>query len=153
MSTDKKFNSPQDLEHVEPRYALPAGVSEKAFFEATKLAVFPGALLGNWVNVNPGTRGIVRIALQLSGATFQVHPFGACVPTPCDWGTQPGIAYAANVSSTVPVAFSAMFPAGFKDTIVVGHLENNLLVVETFNHFKDGSARSDYYAREVFHRG
>ncbi|HEX7842268.1 MAG TPA: hypothetical protein VF469_32575 [Kofleriaceae bacterium] len=150
---DKKFNSPLDLKNVEERIALPAGVSEKAFLEANKLAVFPGTLLGNWVNVNIATPSLVRINLQLTGGAFMVHPFGACVPTPCDWGAKPAIAYAANVSSKQPVAFSAVFPQGFKNTIVVGHLEGNFLVVETFNHFQDGSDRSDYYMREMFRRG
>ena len=46
-----------------------------------------------------------------------------------------------------------MFAQGFKNTIVVGHLEGSFLVVETFNHFQDGSDRSDYYMRELFRRG
>jgi len=151
--SDKKFNSPEDMEHVEERVALPAGVSEKAFFEANKAGVFPGTLLGNWVNVNPATRGLVRINLQFTGGAFTVHPFGACVPTPCDWGSKNGITYADNVSSRQAVAFSAVFPQGFKNTIVVGHIEGRVLVVETFNDFLDGSGRSDYYSRELFRRG
>jgi hypothetical protein len=149
----KKFNSPQDLKHVEESTALPDGVSEQAFREVSQLAVFPGTLLGTWVNVNPATAGVVKIVMTLSGATLSVHPYGACSPTPCDWGHQNGITYAPNVGSPQPVAFSAVFPAGFKTTIVAGHFEGGLLRVETFNHFTDGSNRSDYYTSELFRRG
>ena len=150
---DKKFNAPQDLEHVEERIALPPGISEKAFFETSKLAVFPGTILGTWVNVNPATRGLVKIVVDLTGGTLHVHPFGACVPTPCDWTQKKGIAYAENVSATHAVAFSAVFGQGFKNTIVAAHLEGRLLCVETFNDFIDGSGRSDYYTREMFRHG
>lgn len=150
---EKKFNSPEDMEHIEEHIALPHGLTEKAFFDANKLAVFPGTLLGTWVNVNPATRGMVKVIVELAGATLSVHPFGACVPTPCDWGRRNAIAYAANVSARPAIAFSVVFPQGFKNTIVVGHLEGSFLEVETFNDFVDGSGRSDYYSRELFRRG
>lgn len=143
---DKKFNMPEDLTHVEEHPTMPEGMAEKG-------VVMPNMLLGQWINVNPGTRNLVRLVLEQTG-TFHVHAYGACTPTPCDWGQQPGIVYATNVTARPGIAFSVMFPAGFKDTIVVGHMDNrNLLNVETFNHFKDGSGRSDYYTSELFRRG
>jgi hypothetical protein len=38
----------------------------------------------------------------------------------------------------------------FKETIVTGVLDSGSLRVETFNHFTDGSGRSDYYTRRYF---
>ena len=33
------------------------------------------------------------------------------------------------------------------ETIVVGHVDEGSLLVETFDHFTDGSGRSNYYSR------
>lgn len=148
---EKQFNSPQDLNHVEPQIKPP--VLPEASLSIRGQGIFPGALLGNWITAEPATRGLVKIELEMLNGRFMVHPYGACVPTPCDWGRQLGIAYAANVGSELPVAFSAVFSFTFKDTILSGHLEGVLLMVQSFNHFKDKSPRSDYCAREIFRRG
>ena len=58
-------------------------------------------------------------------------------------GVVPGLAYAADVSSSAAVAFTAQYKFSFKDTIVTGVLDQRTLIVETFNHFTDGSGRSD----------
>jgi hypothetical protein len=110
------------------------------------------ALIGKWENCNKSTRGIVRVELGASGTTLTVHVFGACTPTPCDWGVVRGLAYSENVSSADAVAFSANYKFSFKETIVTGHLNAGCLVVETYNHFTDGSGRCDYYSREIFCR-
>jgi hypothetical protein len=82
-----------------------------------------------------------------------MQAFGACTPRPCDWGAVPGLAYAANVSATGAVAFSARYEFDFKEVIVTGVLDSGSLRVETFNHFTDGSGRSDYYTRGYFCKG
>jgi hypothetical protein len=104
-------------------------------------------LVGKWNNCDKNTRGLVRLVLGTKGSTLTVQGFGACTPTPCDWGVVEGIAYAENVSATVAIAFSARYDFSFKETIVVGHLDNGTLIVETFDKFKDGSGRSNYYSR------
>jgi len=55
--------------------------------------------------------------------------------------------YADNVGSSTAVGITAQYKFGFKETIVVGHLDICELIVETFDHFTDGSGRSDYYSR------
>jgi outer membrane protein assembly factor BamB len=121
-----------------------AQVDEANFTPATLART---ALLGTWVNCDAATAGLVKLIIAASGAGVQVHAFGACTPTPCDWGTVPGIAYAADVSSGTAVAFSAQYQFAFKKTIVVGHVDAGSLLVETFDHFTDGSGRSSYYSR------
>jgi hypothetical protein len=41
---------------------------------------------GSWVNDDPATRDVVRVDISASGSTLTVHAYGACSPTPCDWG-------------------------------------------------------------------
>ena len=137
------FNSPEDLEPETNREL------ERSF----EKAVFPGVLVGNWVNVNPGTRGIVKLSIgTAAGPTTTVHLYGACTPTPCDWGSVKGVSYSSEVASPRAMAFTALYSFAFKDAIVTGHLEGQLLVVEVYNRFKDASGRSDYFDKETFHR-
>ena len=126
-------------------FNLPSDVAGKAAPKAAVVA--PSALVGTWNNCDPATRGLVRVVIAASGSAITVHAFGACTPTPCDWGVVPGLAYAADVSSSAAVAFTAHYKFSFKDTIVTGILDQRTLIVETFNHFTDGSGRSDYYSR------
>jgi len=126
-----------------PEFNAPADQSEDG---AAAAAVSVKPLLGTWTNCDKATRGIVRVVITDEGG-LKVQTFGACSPTPCDWGKVKGLAYAANVSSTPAVAFSAIYKASFKETILVGVLDHGSLIVETFNNFTDNSGRSDYYSK------
>lgn len=137
----RDFNSPED-------YELDAGRESPAL----ETPVAPGILMGNWVNTNPGTRGIVKLSIAVSGASPTAHLYGACTPNPCDWGAVKAITYSPEVASPRATAFTALYTFAFKDVIVAGHLEGQFLVVEVFNRFKDGSRRYDYYGRETFRR-
>jgi hypothetical protein len=129
-----------------PEFNAPADHSEEGEAPRTAAAVSVQPLLGTWNNCDKATRGVVQVILTAE-AGLTVQAFGACTPTPCDWGKVKGLAYAANVSSTPAVAFSAIYKFGFKETILVGVLDRGSLVVQTFNHFTDGSGRSDYYGK------
>ena len=118
--------------------------------EGKKLNLKP--LLGRWRNCDKKTRGLVMIDLGSKGGKLAVHPFGACVPNPCDWGTVKGVAYSESVSSVAAVAFTAVFKFSFSVVIVTGHLCEGCLLVETYTRFTDGSGRCDYYSRDCFYR-
>jgi len=135
---------------TKPEYKTPSDMAEG---NATAAAVSAAPLVGTWTNTDAETRGLVKIAIAASGTSISIDAFGACTPTPCNWGTVSGLAYANSVTSTNGVAFSAQYQFGFKNTIVTGHLQDNrLLVVETFDHFTDGSGRSNYYSQYTMHR-
>lgn len=130
------FKAPADLiEEVKPA-ALP----------------LPGVapLTGNWKNVDAHTRGIVRLMINPAKTGINVHLYGACHPTPCDWGAVPGMTYAPDVTSKSAVAFTAHYRMDFKETFVTGNLNRGTLTLELFTHFKDKSSRSDYYMKEYF---
>jgi hypothetical protein len=132
MAEQHEFKKPADLLH-------------KA---APEIVAGAGALAGTWNACDHATRNLVRIVIAPAGAEITVHAFGACSPTPCDWGAVPGLVYAADVSSTSAIAFTAQFKFSFSQVIVTGVLDNGSLIVETFTHFTDKSGRSDYYARQ-----
>ncbi len=108
------------------------------------------SLVGTWVNVNPETPDIVKIVLTNNGGSLGVHAFGACSPTPCDWGQVPGQAYSASVAGGSAVGFTANYKFAFKNTILTGHLDGAHLVVDDFNVFTDGSGRSPYFTEGTF---
>ena len=141
MLDTPEFNAPGDMmQEMEKAKA------------ATRAVVSPSALLGTWNACDPDTSGLVRVVLAASGSGMTVQVFGACHPTPCDWGVEPAIAYAANVSATESVAFTATYKFSFKKVIVTGVLDSGSMRVETFNRFTDGSGRSDYYSKGYFCR-
>jgi hypothetical protein len=140
---------------TKPEYRAPADILQE---EITRLGlpqalvpqvVTPAPLVGTWVNCDHQTRGLVRLMIAANGNEVTIHGFGACSPTPCDWGVANGLVYGANVTSAPAVAFTATYQFGFKQTIVVGHLMSGALIVETFDHFTDQSGRDDYYSQDV----
>lgn len=142
VSTKQEYRAPADILHEEVlRLKLPQ--------EHVPLAVVANPLLGTWVNCDHQTRGLVRVMIAANGSAITVHGFGACSPTPCDWGVTPGQVFAENVATSPAVAFTAVYNFAFKQTTIVGHLMHGALIVETFDHFTDRSGRSDYYAQSV----
>lgn len=115
---------------------------------AVAALVSPATLLGTWINTNHATNDIVKIIIAAAGSNVNVEVFGACTPSPCVWGSVPGIAYAGNVSSAPAVAFTAEYKFSFAQVIVVGHLQGKYLEVETFTEFTDRSGRSNLYTAD-----
>jgi hypothetical protein len=74
-------------------------------------------------------------------------------PTPREWGDATVEAvYSAGVHSRAAMAFVAKYDFGFMETRLEANLSLGLLVIATFNTFRDGSGRSNYFAREFFYR-
>jgi hypothetical protein len=130
--TALKFNKPAEKDEVKP------------------LPITLPSLIGTWVNVNPATRDIVKVVLTNNGGALGVHAYGACTPTPCDWGEVTGQSYSASVAGGAAVAFSANYQFGFKRTILTGHLAGEQLIVDDFNVFEDGSGRAAYFTEGTF---
>ena len=96
---------------------------------------------GTWVNVDPKTRGLVRIVIDQK----KVHPYGACHPDPCDWGELKAKSFAATVDSYYATALLAKYTTSFSRSEITLSLEaDGRLRAEVFTHFTDGSGRSDY---------
>ena len=142
ITTKPEFRSPSDVleqEIVRLKVPLPKA--------AVTVAAAP--ILGTWINCDHHTRGLVRLMITAAGNEVMIHGFGACSPTPCDWGAVNGLIYSDNVTATPAVAFTAVYTFAFKQTTVIGHLLNGALIVETFDHFTDKSGRADYYSLNV----
>jgi hypothetical protein len=140
--TKHEFRAPSDIiESERERLGIMAPPAE--------LTVSALPLVGTWVNCDHQTRGLIRVMIAASGSEITVHAFGACQPTPCDWGVVNGTIYATNVAAAPAMAFTATYTFAFKQTVIVGHLFNGSLLIETFDHFTDKSGRADYYSEYV----
>ena len=115
-------------------------------------AVDPSPLLGVWHSTNRATRGIVRLFLSDSGCNFTVRAFGACEPSPVEWGAVVGAAFADGVGLRAGVGFKALYEFGFMQTILAAYLNKRILVVDAYNTFKDGSGRHNYFSRDHFYQ-
>jgi hypothetical protein len=112
----------------------------------------PSTLVGNWVNTDKATRGIVRLVLSSLDGDFKVQAFGACSPSPCDWGEVAGEVYADGVNAELAVGFQAFYDFQFMETMLAAYLNKRILVVDSYHTFKDGSRRPRYFNRDHFHQ-
>jgi hypothetical protein len=116
----------------------------------------PG-LIRTWANTNPATRNVVDIVISRSGNGIAVDGFGACSPTPCQWGNLPGKLFGTRVSSVTGNSFEANWNFGFARTVLLGtlNLREKLptLTVQEFTTFTDHSGRANFTVIETFHPG
>jgi len=115
------------------------------------------ALAGTWVNTNPATRSMVDLVVRTSPRGITVDGFGACSPTPCEWGLIPGTVFGPNVSAKVGTSFEAQWNFGFSRTVLVARFslprKVPTLTVQEFTTFTDNSGRSNYVVTETFTKG
>jgi hypothetical protein len=104
---------------------------------------------GDWRSVDPNAGSFAEIVIQ----GRNLHPYGACHPTACDWGVNPARSFGESVRSSYPVALLAEINNGFSQVWITIRLGNDdRLRVETFTHFTDGSHRADYSNVSFFDR-
>ena len=121
--------------------------SQIASAGAALATVSPGALVGTWTNKT--SNNVVKAVITDKGGKLEVDIYGACTPSPCNWGVVAAVPYAATVSGGAAAAFNANYSFSFSTVIVIGHLQGAELVLETLTHFTDGSGRADFYFSEI----
>lgn len=109
------------------------------------------ALLGTWHPlVNDG--GLAELILSDSNGVLQVHGFGSCSPTLCDWGTVSGFVYGTTVTDPNGRTFTATFDFGFATTLLTGTLNatGHKLAIGEYTVFTEGSGRDNYVQTNTF---
>ena len=113
----------------------------------------PSPLLGCWVNTNTATPGIAKVIVTGGHGSVSVRVFSASGPTPRDWGdANVEVVYSAGVHSQAAMAFVTTYEFDVVDVRLEANLSLGLLVIATFNTFRDQSGRSNYFGREFFYR-
>jgi hypothetical protein len=109
-------------------------------------------MVGTWVNSDSSTRGITKLVITETGNSYEVHGFGKCSPTDCDWGKKPMTTYGSNVSDPTHQVGTATYNPGFAETILTMEQSGSQIIVHDFTRFTDSSARQNYYARYIMRK-
>lgn len=107
---------------------------------------YTSPLLGTWANVNAATRSIVKIHVYYSSydGTLYARTWGACSPTPCDWGSVPlSVGYSGTTAAAHYVFSFATKNVGMARV-------GTELQTDTYTHFTDHSGRKDYDIPDSF---
>jgi hypothetical protein len=132
-----------------------APAEENGLPVATSLSSISGLsqFAGNWVNMDSNTGGMPTISIDIIGASANVHAWGRCHPTDCDWGIVQAFVFAPDVSSDMvsqAQALMATFVESFKETTLFITPQGNRLSVQLYTRFTDNSGRTNYGSIEVF---
>ena len=110
-------------------------------------------LVGDFIEADANTRGITRLTLS---ADDQIHVWGKCHPSDCDWGWVPVDTYGPNVSADLQAtanSVSAIYLPGFARTfVIVTPLDENKIQVDVFTKFTDQSRRTPTMHRQILTR-
>ena len=106
----------------------------------------PQDFVGYWINDDISTHNITKIFISISGDYFQVHAFGKCHPTDCDWGISTAkLSDANNGVLNVKWVFSST-----TENLTIKLIERNHFEVTDSCHFTDNSGRVDSTITEYF---
>jgi hypothetical protein len=108
--------------------------------------------VGTWVNTMRDSQSFVKLIISNRDGKLFVQAFSAAAPDLCDWGEVEACVYADRVDSRKGTGFGARIDTGSIDVAFQANMNLGLLVLLTFNRFKDGDSRANYICREFFHR-
>jgi hypothetical protein len=117
-------------------------------FAEPSVVLETAALEGSWRNTNDASRGIPRIDIA-KGEPMTIRAWGAGGH---DWGSVIAPIFTDALDSKEGMAFNALFDLGYADVHMQANIKGGVLVVATFNRFKDDSGRSSYFMREFYWR-
>ena len=110
-------------------------------------------LEGTWVNTSTSTHGIAKVVIYVKANTLTVQPFGADGAIIGDWGkVEADVVYPAGIRPHECMGFVASYNFDFMESQLQGNMNLGLLIIASFNTFKDDSGRSNYFGREFFHK-
>lgn len=104
--------------------------------------------IGNWFNVDAETNGITRVEIRQRPTGLEIHPFGRCHPTDCDWGWSPAEQFISHADGQIAALLVEYRTRSDRivTTLTLRH-EQGLLRVDSFTRFAD--ERRPYWA--VYH--
>ena len=108
------------------------------------------ALLGSWINSNPGTNSIALINATDEHGKLQLRISAVGPDGLIDWGTADAEVFAATPESQVGAGFTCRYDFGFAETRLQAMIMKGLLVLAQFHLFKDDSKRASYFLREYY---
>jgi hypothetical protein len=113
-----------------------------------------GTLVGEWLNTDPDTKGIVAIVIEEHDGYLRVGLRGAGDDGPIEWPAVRAtpLANFEEEAGQRALALAAEFDLGFMKADAYFRVNKGVLVIVLFVTFQDGSGRSNYLNREFFYR-
>jgi hypothetical protein len=108
--------------------------------------------LGMWFNCNLNTGEILSLLLTEGREGLVLRAYGLGNSSALDWGETAATPHVASLTSREFAGFTARYDFGFKETQIAANLKFGVLVIQSYNTFRDGSGRPAYFVREFFHQ-
>jgi hypothetical protein len=108
--------------------------------------------LGTWFNCNPHTGEISLLTLAERDGGLVLRAFGVGGSGPIDWGETSAIPHASDLTSRTVSGFVATYDFTFMETHLAANIKYGVLVIQSYNRFRDASRRPPYFTREFFHQ-
>ena len=107
--------------------------------------------VGTWTNADLESGKMIKFVITQEDSEYYFRGYGACHPTPCDWGTTPLTLYSKSVSDTNDIAGTAEYDSGFKETrIYLVMLNPYVIMAYNFDKFADASGRHNCASMDCF---
>ena len=110
-------------------------------------------VVGTWFNTDPTTGEIARLTISEREGRLLLHVEAAGSPERITWPLIPAIPYVARLDSALVTGFQAHCDLTFMETHLAANIKHGVMVMQSYNRFKDGSGRGAYFTREFFHQG
>jgi hypothetical protein len=111
---------------------------------------------GKWKNVDPLTRGITNIHIDVAGSRIRIQTWGKCHPSDCAWGFASGTAYGPSVQSNLvetAETISTIYLTSFSQMfLIIRPAEEGQIKVELLTKYTDQSGRANTRHIETFSR-
>ena len=127
------------------RQDLPPGPLPDAPFDVEPLT-------GVWVGADRRLMSVDSLDITERNGACLVRAAGGDHSGPRDWGIVPALVYAAGVGGAAATGLTAQYDFGFLETTLTGFIKSGIFILCTYNCWKDGSGRADYFTREFLYR-
>jgi photosystem II stability/assembly factor-like uncharacterized protein len=108
----------------------------------------PQDFVGYWINDDSATGSVTKIFISISGDDFQVHAYGRCGGTDCDWGIS-----TTKTSDASDGVFELKWVFSVETVnLTIKLIEKNHIQITVKYHFTDNSGRQDYEVKGTFTR-
>ncbi|MFB8788064.1 MAG: hypothetical protein U7123_04285 [Potamolinea sp.] len=108
-------------------------------------------LVGEWVNTKRDSSYLVRVVLTDRDSRLMFRGYGANEPDPIDWGEVEAVPYAGG-TSLVARGFHAFYSQDGIERHLVANEKQEILVIQSYTRYLDGSGRTSHIGREFYHR-
>jgi len=109
-------------------------------------------LAGLWVGADRRSMSVDAIDIATRDDACLLRAAGGDSSGPRDWGVVDATVYAPDVGGAAAIGVTARYDFGFLETTLTGFTKSGILILCTYNRWKDGSARADYFTREFLYR-